>query len=314
MKIYTLLLASILFLMGCNNSSNEERDIFVLGDDFYGISEHSKKSKDTPDMDMLLRVKLPPNPSRGEIVNYINVIYTLSRNQRTYLDSDPQVSMLAKIGRENIDLLLQASKPGVQWVSYGIGAINILANDKDKELILKNLRHNYGLAKVVYAKDWCKDGAPILNNMLSAGTSYVPSEVIKCIAELKDPKYYPSLINFMVNGMNSHSTYSVIKNLPDINLSEALMESWENSRTNNYQIGYLTKDTLATGYLPAFHFLFDTIDDNYGVPSSIYNAEALIKRFSYQLGTKQELKDWHKKHREYIKFDPTLKKFVTDNS
>ncbi len=304
-----LVLFSIL-AAACKNEQGVDRDVFIFGDDFYEISVHADKQKSVPDMDMLLRVKLPPNPSRSEIINYINIIYTLSRNQKSYLDSDPQVGMLTKVGRDNVDLILQASKPGVQWTKYGIEAINILVDDKDRNLILENLESNYALSKVVFKKGWCKEAEHILSDMISASSGYLPSETIKCIASLKNPEHYPILISYMTRGWNAHTTYGVIKNLPGIELTNALQLAWEGSRGKNYQIGYLTKDTLSTGYLPAFHFLFETIDDNYRVPHTIYDAKSLIKQFTYQLGTKQDLKQWYEKNKDNIVFDKDSKKYV----
>ncbi len=308
MKLY-ILIPLVILITGCCNGE-KDRDVFSLGDDFNEISSHSEKKKSVPDMDMLLRVKLPKDPTSSEIINYINIIYTLSRNQRTHLGSDPQVGMLTKVGKNNIDLLLQASKSGVSWVKYGIEAINILADDKDKEFILKNLKSNYSLSKVIFDKGWCEDAEEVLFSLISSTSGYLPREAIKCLAALKKEEHYPILLNYMKAGWNSHTTYGIIKNLPNIEITKDLQLAWENSRGNNYQIGYLTRDTLSTGYIPAFHFLFETIEDNYKVPHTIYNAESLIKQFTYQLGEKSDLKAWYAKNKEHIIFDKKLVKYI----
>ena len=75
MKIY-ILIPLVFLLNGCGNSG-KDRDVFTLGDDFNEISSHAEKKKNLPDMDMLLRVRLPKNPTSGEIINYINMIYIL---------------------------------------------------------------------------------------------------------------------------------------------------------------------------------------------------------------------------------------------
>lgn len=310
MKLAHILISLAILMTGCKSDPQEDRDVFTLGDDFHEISAHAEKKKSIPDMDMLLRVKLPSDPNRSEIINYINLIYILSRNQRSYLDSDPQVGMITKVGRDNMDLILQASKPGVQWVKYGIEAISILAEDQDQNFILDNLKSNYALSKVVLTKGWCKEAESILIDMVTANSGYLPSETIKCLASLKRPEHYPILISYMTGGWNSHTTYGIIKNLPGIELTEALQVAWEGSRGNNYQIGYLTKDTLATGYMASFHFLFETIDDNYRVPDTIYDAKSLIKQFTYQLGERADLKNWYERNKEVIVFDQNLNKYV----
>ena len=310
MKLIQIFIPLTILVVGCQGKPQTDRDVFSLGDDFHEISAHAEQKKTAPDMDMLLRVKLPPKPTRSEVINYINIIFTLSRNQRSYLDSDPQVGMLTKVGRQNIDLILQASRPGVSWVKYGIEAISQMVGEEDRNLILENLRTNYGLARVVFAKGWCAQAESILSNMVAASSGYLPSEAVKCLASLQKPELYPILINYMTGGWNSHVTYGNIKNLPGIELTEALQKAWESSRGNNYQIGYLTRDTLATGYMPAFHFLFETIDDNYRVPNTIYNAEALIKQFTNQRGEKADLKAWYAANKENIAFDEALNKYT----
>ena len=183
--------------------------------------------------------------------------------------------------------------------------------DQDQKFILENLRNNYALSKVVLAKGWCKEAENILSAMVATkNSSYLPSEAIECLASLKNPANYPVLISYMKSGWNSHTTYEIIKNLPGIDITEALQLAWEGSRNNNYQIGYLTKDTLATGYMPAFHFLFETIEDNYRVPDTIYSAESLIKQFTNQIGTKADLKRWYETNQKNIVFDNNLHKYV----
>lgn len=313
---YFLILLFLAVSSGCAVESTvkkpSERAVFLLGDNFDEITQHAERKKSVPDMDMLLRVSLPDNPSKQEVVNYVNLIFTLSRNQRTYLSSDPQVGMLAQIGHEHLDVLLNASKPGVQWSKYGIEAITILANESDKQLIIDNVQRNYELSKVVYAKKWCADAKEVLHQLVKRSTGYLPTEALMCLAQAEDPKTYPALISFLVNGWNSHSTYNAIKTLPGIDLREALPRAWEKSRPNRYQIGYLTPDALELGYLPAFHFLFETIDNNYGVPETIYNSYALIKRFTDLPGytTKKGLKEWYAAHKNQIYFDSGSGYFV----
>lgn len=142
-------------------------------------------------------------------------------------------------------------------------------------------------------------------NPVKTSSGCLPSETTQCLAQLEDPTTYPVLINYFTNGWNSHTTYKIIKSLPGIDLTKALPRARENSRPNNYQIAYLMPDTLTMGYMPAFHFLFQTLDTDYGVPETIYNAYALIKRFTDLPGytSKKDLKKWYAAHKDQIYFD-----------
>ncbi len=304
-----LLLTGSVMLSGCSDvlrqplSSSSDRPVFALGDDFSEITRHAEAEKTLPDMDMLLRVKLPPQPTKSEATNYVHMIYTLSRNQRAYLESDPQVGMLMAVGREHMDVLFEASRPGVPWVVYGAEAIRALAQPEDKQRIIQELAHNHNLASAVWHHDWCADARDTLVDLMKGRTGYLPRDVIRCLVKLEDPELYPVLITYMIEGWNSNVTYTEIKNLPGIKLRTALPKAWEASRGNKYQAAYLLDDVLAMGYLPAFHFLFETLDNNLELPTTVYDGYALAKRFTGRNGNREHLMAWYEKNKDNVYYD-----------
>lgn len=316
MSSYKLLIVGVCLvgLAGCSQvferlgvplapQKSQERSVFDLGDDFAEITRHAEAEKSVPDMDMLLRVRLPPEPSKAEVTKYVNLIYTLSRNQKTYLASDPQVGMLIAVGRAHMDVLLESSRPGVPWVIYGAEAIRALVQPEDQALIIDELARNHNLASAVLDQAWCADARDTLVGLIDGRTGYVPTDLIRCLVKLEDPALYPVLIAYMIDGWNSNVTYNEIKNLPGIDLSDALPQAWEASRSNKYQAAYLLDDVLALGYLPAFHFMFETLGNNLELPASVYDGFALAKRFTGRTGNIEHLVAWYEKNKDGIYFD-----------
>jgi hypothetical protein len=292
-----------------SNGIERASAVFTPGADPWEIAERAEKKKDTPDMDMFMRIHLPANPTRAEVTDYINLIYVLSRNQRTELEGDPQVTMLAQVGRENMDVLLAASASGVPASKYGYNAIGLLAEEQDKQWVLTRLPAFAPLARVVLIKGWCQDAADTLAKTI-ARNGYVESEAIKCLVQKPARKYYPILKSYLAHGWNPQTTYSLIKDLPGIDVTDELQQAWEYSRSNNYQIAYLTRDVLATGYVPAFRFLFDVLDTNNGLPTTIFDAEGLVREFADTYGSRDELRSWYRTNKDALHFDKKLRKFV----
>lgn len=289
--------------------SGSERSVFVPSEDPWEIAKRAEKQKDTPDMDMFLRIHLPENPSRAEVIDYVNLIYVLSRKQRTEFDGDPQVLMLAKVGRQNMDVLLAASASGVPASKYGFNAIAMLAEEQDKDWILSKLPAYSSLARVVLIKGWCQDARDILAKAI-ARNGYVESEAIQCLVQKPERKYYPVLKSYLAHGWNPHTTYSLIKDLPGIDFTQELQQAWEGSRSRNYEMGYLTRDVLETGYLPAFRFLFTVLENNNGLPITIFDAEGLIREFGDAYGTREQLQSWYRANEDELHFDRKLRRFT----
>lgn len=267
--------------------------------------------KETPDLNALLKIKLPQNPTKRQVREYIQKILIESRNQRSYLAADPQVSMLIDVGAEHIDVLVEATTDNVPWTRYPVEAITQLATERDKSLVLSKLRQKKKLSTVVYHKDWSADARDILISGLKNYTGYVPYDWIRALASLQDPASYAVLKAYMENGWNRHSTYRIIKTLPDINLNQSLQKAWENSRSTNnkYETGYLTSDVIGTGYMPALKFTVDMLDTNYDIPTHVFNARLVALRYLDTTGDNHDIRQWFYANQSRISFDSVSGKY-----
>ncbi|MEM7357770.1 MAG: hypothetical protein AAF431_01580 [Pseudomonadota bacterium] len=312
MKITILWLPLALVIASCGDISNSEQDLISKEDALTQtqIMERSEKRKKVPDMDMLLRVQLPSEPSKREIIDYINSIFILSRNQESYDKGDPQILMLTLVGSESMNLLLSASKDGRKQGLYGLEAIRLLADVHSKDFILKNLRTHPFLAKVIWDKEWCADAESILVSFVSAGygANHGYYDMIKCLDGLKNPEYYPLLRKALAESWDPYHVLLALTHTPDTEFVDELREAWARKRERGVQ--YMTEEALETGYLPAFHYLWDVFDNEEISDYDQRHARRLLVRFSDFDIAENELMNWYQINKNQIEFDSTAKKFV----
>jgi hypothetical protein len=264
--------------------------------------------KRNPDLDALLQIVLPPNASKRQVRDYVQQILLASRDQRTYLASDPQVGMLIEVGPKNVDVLIDVTVDGTPWSRYPVEAISRLATNAHKTEIIEALPSHYYLSKVVLHKRWCREAKPYLLEGMRDYTGYLPGEWIRCVASLKDPATYPDLKFYLENGWNRHTTYGAIRYLPGIDLDSTLQRAWDNALTkgNRYEVRYLTPDTVRTGYLPAMDYVVNSLDDKKTLP----NAHAIALRHLDVLGNNREIREWYTRHRSRLVYDVKTKRFT----
>ena len=268
------------------------------------------QTKYYPDLDTLLKIVLPANAAKRDIRDYVQKILIASRDQRTYLASDPQVGMLIEVGPENVDVLIDVTRDGNPWSRYPVEAISRLATEQHKPDVLRALPEQRYLSAIVLRKQWCQEARPYLLEGMRDYTGYLPSEWIKCVVRLKDPATYADLKFYLENGWNRHTTYAAIRYLPGIDLDSTLQRAWDNALTkgNRYETRYLTADTVKTGYLPAMDYVVANLGTGGGA-NSLPNASAIAMRHLDFLGNDAEIRKWYKQNRGQLVFNSKTFRF-----
>lgn len=274
------------------------------------VQQRLEAQRNNPDLELLTKIKLPEKASKQQVREYINTIMHVSRNQQVHLASDPQVSMLVAVGHENLDELLLVARAYLPCMEYIVEAIEILATEEDKDKIIRALDHHPPLVKVIIAKKWVAVARNVLIQKIQEKPGYLPYEWIAAVASFQDRTTYDALIEYFVNGANRRITYKYIAQLPCIDLTNAVPVAWEKSRSDRYEITYLTEAALSVGYLPALDFVVETLDNNNGLPLSQYSPRALLFQFTGMQGNNDELKKWYGSNRNNLKFDLENKRFV----
>ena len=263
----------------------------------------------------LADITLPENPSEEDVKKYINAIKIASAGQRGSSARDPQVEMLKAVGQENVPLLVDALLEGSQdypFRYHAIYAIQGLATETHKAVILKSLAKEQRLAGIVLEKGWENDAHDTLVEGLQKGQR-LESDWIKALVSLNDPETYPLLRDYFINGENCYWTYAIIKDLPIEDLGGAVEKAWKNSQyTHEYSRQKMAIIAVGYGQLDALEFLIETLASP--SPSSRSHTLREIRVAVVDaIGlneSNEKLADWFNTNRDHLKFDPDSQKFV----
>ncbi len=268
------------------------------------------------DHDALAKITLPDNPSSEQLNQYISDIVAASSGQNSFSTEDPQTAMLAKIGRENISLLIAKIPESPSWSSasyYLVEAVARLASESNKTLIFNALPTKKELVKVVVKKGWELDARDILIQGLKDGGN-LSTEWINTVATLRDKESYPLLRNYFINGNIRSWTYKAIKNLPIENLSGAVAQAWERSQyAHSYERNSMAVIAAEYGHLDALAVVIDALmseeSKDYWLSQE---ARPALLRCTGFFGTNEEFVEWFKLNKNRLRFNPETKKFEVD--
>ncbi|MEI6167420.1 MAG: hypothetical protein WCS52_09515 [bacterium] len=266
-------------------------------------------------VDTLRGITLPANPTEAQIGQYISEIVKASKGQNTFGDSDIQVGMLARVGSTNLQYLVDALNGSQGCGNYHLeAAICRLADNQNKELILKTLPVQHNLVKVVTRMGWEPDARGTLLAELKNKTDYLPTEWISAVASLRDPASYPLLRDYFIYGHNKYWTYSEIKDLPIDNMPAAIVEAWQRSRAQDpVNKRYMAMVAMQFGHKDALECVCDGLVDpasrNYGNNGEMRSS--VLKMVDFY-GTNEELANWYRTNRDKIKFNAATKKFIVE--
>jgi len=249
------------------------------------------------------KITLPENPTRKDVEIYIGKI----RRNINFMTAHNQTKVItekyAAVGAENLDLLIEDEGTG----HYAIGAIKQLATLEDKDLILKHLAENYHLVQVVLQFGWEDDAKDILIKRLNdgggGGSWFLPPKWIRVVASYKDPETYPGLLDYFSCGMNPHSTYDAIKNLPGIDIEKVIAKAWRNSKyADTHLASSMAPIALEYGVADALGSLFGNLRSDTDWQQK--SARIDIAKFTGQTGTDEELQAWHRAKGKQLQYDP----------
>ncbi len=262
------------------------------------------------DIEELNKIILPENPSPKQVRDYIRKIGIASAKQRSYSERDPQVYMLSQVGNENLELLLNANL-NHQSKFYAIPAITALAEEKDKDLILKYLPFNKDLVKVVIQKNWEEDAKPILYNELREVPHYLPTEWIRAIVNLEESCIYDDLKQYLILGSNKSWTYETIKMLPDIELEDAIFEAWQNAKHDKWPLASFAPIALAYGHADAIPIIIDSLDSSPNDHDAVRHPRKHILQYTYAKGSNDDLRNWYIENKNNFEFDKEKRKYIS---
>ncbi len=283
---------------------------------FGSFDDHERRG---PDRAALAEIELPEDPSEQDVKAYINVILDASIGQNTVGSDDPQIGMLAAVGHKHFHLLLAAllkegKFSGFAKTHYLRHAIGRLATDEDKPEIIDALERHRELVEIVLAKGWCEDAKDVLIRGLAhqGGVSglgyYVPTEWIEAVAELRDPKTYPDLERYLARGSNPAMTYDAIRDLPGIELADAVGKAWKRTRgPMSFGRDRLAPIALGYGHFEALESTIGQLED--AERWEIAKLRTALQRHTEARGSNDAIRKWFDKSRELLRWDAKTRRW-----
>ncbi|MFO7958058.1 MAG: hypothetical protein R6X33_13275 [Candidatus Brocadiia bacterium] len=271
-----------------------------------GFRPHEREG---PDLEALRNIKLAEDPTEQQVRDYVRRILQVSDRQTVWSQSDPQVGMLARVGPEHLETLLETGQPGDISAMYITGAALRLIGKEHKELALRWLPVYPDLVTAVVRRGWVDEAKQTLVQGLRGFRSDLPEEWIQAVASLRDPTTYDVLKDYLIHGQNRKSTYEAIRKLPDIELAETVEKAWKASQyAQDWEKRRMAQVALDYGHKDALGYLIDRIqrEDNMYARAGVWGA---ILRHMDQSVPFDQLPEWFEKNKERIAFDSETKKF-----
>ena len=255
-------------------------------------------------------IKLPPNATKEQTEEYIDKILAFSQRQRVLSGSDPQIEMLEKIPHKYLPLLADRLTEGWGPKNYHVSlAVANLAEESDKDFIIKRLARYPNLISTVIRYGWEKDVKDIIFHEMAVN-KYLTGGWITCARKLAKTENYGALIKYLIQGQSRYHTYKTIKDLPGIKLDEAVAQIWCD-RENYYSIwekkctAFIAADY---GYIDALKALIELRKDK----SSYLQKTANWKMYSLtgQSGSYDKLKKWFDSNKSRLFFDKKKQRYL----
>jgi peroxiredoxin/endonuclease III len=265
-------------------------------------------SRRGPDEEALAKIKLPADPTDEEVRNYIREIRRITKDQNSFSSQDPQVEMLTRIGPEHLDMLIDTFRLNPRRSYHIKYAINRLARAEDKDLILAALPRLPDLIEAVVDNGWVEEARPILIAKLKARPDHLPTKWVTAVASFKDPETYDDLKNYFIYCWSPSMVYSAIKDLPGIDLTDAVAQAWERAKYGReFQTAMMAPVAIEFGHLDALEQAVKDIDVDSG--TRVHNARKLVTRFTDARGSDNEIREWFKKNKDRLTFDKEKGRF-----
>ncbi len=262
----------------------------------------------------LADITLPENASQEEAEKYIEKIMAATEGQRSFSTMDPQISLYAEVGQENLPLLIKALSGGpyhMQSDIHLVPAISKLADESSKALILDALPAHQGLIQVITDKGWEQDAHDILISELEKGRQ-LPANWIQAVALLDDPESYPLLRDYFIKAGNRSSTYKAIANLPIEDMPGAVEKAWKESQfDHDYERRQMAMIAAEYGHIDALAYLIETLKNPTDQFSNFVQQQIRLTVFKLTGtgGSSEDQTAWFRTNKDRLQFDPESKKY-----
>lgn len=263
----------------------------------------------------LEEIRLPINPTKEQVRQYVDAVVALSRKQKTSGYEDPQVEMLLKVGSQHLDVLMDAApaprspKDLHLWKAMR----HLVENDPQPHYLsdlLARLESKPDLAELLLKKEWIASARPVLLKGLRDQRNDLPASWIEALLSLEEPEIQNDVIAYYERKPWEPGLYEQIQDLPKVDLPKLVERAWLNTKGRSIRDqSFVIHRACELGILDAL----DTGASWLRNPSSDYQkrvGRAVLKRFTPAEGEDTELVAWYEAHAGKLRFDEERKIFV----
>lgn len=264
----------------------------------------------------LFLIAYPNNQSKNEVKKYVAEIIHVSANQREWASDDPQGNMLKKVGKNNVDILVDALDLGTGSTMYIHNALQDLIDNSHKQLMLMKLYDHPWLLRYIIENGWLDDAKDTIYKILDRPyTDVNTKDLIKAVVHFQDTGSYEKIIDHWINyDWSPYSTYQeTLKDLHGIDMASAVSKGWGlvNSHqqvSNPWKKSEMALVAIRYGYIDALEYLIENLSREAKVWNDM-TREAIFL-YSDVRGTDQDIRDWFYKNKKTIYFDYKTQKYV----
>jgi len=244
-----------------------------------------------------------PTAPKPDVLRHVRTIIAGATGRNSWSTTDPEVWALEEVGPAHLDVLVQELKgmqPGDEARSWVLWAVEALANEKNKDLILRELAGCRDLAGCVARHHWAEDARKTLLMGLRKEPDYLPTAWIDAVAQLRDPATYDLLLRYLAEGGNPHMTWASIRDLPGLDATRTVAEAWRRPRGDRWDREMFATVAVEFGHVDALGVLVWAYanEDN----TSMMVRDKLFEHIEFR-GTPAEILDWFRKYEQVLVFD-----------
>ncbi|MFH1377955.1 MAG: hypothetical protein ABIH86_04310 [Planctomycetota bacterium] len=271
----------------------------------------------------LKKIKYPDPATPDAIKRYIQSVIDASTMNWISSD-DPQIKMLIKVGKENIALLFDAfrdeSETNAWYINFYVTtAIETLADDTHKQLIIDSLPQYPALAEAIIRKDWIQDAKPsVIKVFETRDIKTIHPDFIFLLAEYKDITTYPFITKYITSNDNRIKAIGYARGLIGLDLAQAVQSAWD--VLENQQRFAFAPTALEFGVSDAFKPLIDQIKGQRGMGVQRggmwyggTNTLGTLEKYT-GLSGRDAIVEWWKAAEDRLTFDPVTKIYIIDET
>ena len=135
---------------------------------------------------------------------------------------------------------------------------------------------------------------------------------VEAVASFRDPDTYEELKHYLEYGTNRVQTYRAIRDLPGIELSDAIADAWRHASHSKWEAASMAPVAMEYGHLDALAYAVRTLTDPSPSDQRRYDSWRLwgaVGRHTNAPQSAEGLKRWFEENEGNLVFDPETRMF-----